>query len=465
LIQRAERVLMTAAIAGPPEMTDATTALREWFNRDIHPDDALEPQEAMNCLKFVLMERKIGQAAQDLVIDMRQSGRIDYTGFAEDIQQQVMEIERIQHRRLQPSLPATWLNTSGDAIPVGVPFIDNLIGGIKPGDTNIILGPSGVAKTLMGIQMMCARAEAAYARELETGERGGVSVYISYEESMEALSIRTLSCGCQIDKDHVEAMHSYDDLSTHDNLYEYERKLCANNEPSCERERYNRNAGWINEYTSLIDFSNHPEAMGGNGGIPEIRGILNMVLEEKQRPLDSLYIDYAGLVCQRMLELKYGHSDGIVRELGGFVDKVNAQISKQFNTVTWVLHQVNGVAQKASPTVKLHHTSAEWCKAFANNAYLALVLGTKDQNSSACMLAATKTRRSETPKPIVCRIKGKLSKLADASNELTVDPHTHSLKPTGDVDRFHEAQAATQQRAPASVDQDQDAPITFGGVQ
>ena len=452
------RIMSRDETCGQEQLMEAKAAIDEWFNETIHPQSALEPNMAFDCLKQVLLERKIGVAAQEISNNMNLSSAIDFGDFVDRIQQQHTMIQRIQHQELPLALPEVWEADTGDTMSTGVPFIDRMVGGSRPGDSNVLIGPSGVAKTLLGIQMLCGRAKAAYTREQQTGERQGISVYISYEDRLHSLRSRMLSCACQIHRDITRSISSYDELSTQDNMRDYERQLFVGREALCEQARYMAAQPWINEHIMLVDFSNHPDAMGGAGGINEIRGLLGRVSEERERPIGETFIDYAGLTAQRYLEHRDGHTDRLVKELGEFVDKVGHQLSMPFNMVSWTLHQVNGKAQQASPTAKLSHTNAEWCKAFANNAYLAMVLGTKDVRSSACMLAATKTRNARTPPPMVCRIAGELSCLQDATQELQIDPMSNSLKPRNEVDRFQDRH--TSSNAPVigigTVDQDVD---------
>jgi len=449
------RLLERDETMGLQQMMEAESSLRVWYDKSVFPDEALEPSYAEECLRQVLLERTIGAAAQRLSNDMQLQGQVDYTGFAEAVYQKAAKIAQLQEKELPDTSPAEWVVTDNEKIPTGVRFVDDMLGGSEAGDTNVLLGPSGVAKTLFGIQMLCARGKQAYDYEQTTGEPGGLSVYFSYEDGLKSLRPRALSCACRIHKEHLENLKSLSELSTINTLHAYERQLFKGDSISCERQRYAENHVWLNKYTLLIDFSDSPEALGGKGGIPEIRSMLGMIQEKRKRPFDSFYFDYAGLIVTRMLEQRDGNTDRRVSELGGFVDKVRSQIAVPFGAVCWVIHQVNGKAQQASPTARLSHTNAEWCKGFANNAYAALVLGTKDINSNACMLAATKTRRGRTPKPIPVQICGELSCLNDASRELTVDGYVDQLKPIHEVAKLHGNRGpAARRHASTGVDYD-----------
>jgi len=443
IVNESLRILQYDETVGPQQLVEVENSLRQWYNTDIHPQEVLEPRWALECLQQVLLERTVGAAAQQLATDMRLNGQADYTGFAEEIARHIQQLGHIQHKELQLTAPEIWAGADAGTVTTGVPFIDSMVPMAEIGDVNTLIGPSGVAKTTLAIQMMCGRAKRAYEKEQSTGEKTGLSVYISYEDNMRSLQIRAVSCACQIHKDRLAAIHSPDELSTLANLQDYERKLVVGNNPSCEQERYTENMVWLNSHSVLVDFSNHPDSMGGMHGISEIRSMLGAIQDEKQREIDDVYCDYAGLCAERALMQKDGHSDRLIKELGTFVDRFRSEITVPFNAVGWVLQQVNGKAQQASPVAKLSHTNAEWCKAFANNAFLALVLGTKDVNTWACMLAATKTRRGMTPKPIVCRINGALCCLVDASKTLRVDGGR--IESVALLNRMHSVQAGGQQ--------------------
>jgi circadian clock protein KaiC len=86
--------------------------------------------------------------------------------------------------RLESTLPVRG-TLSRQRISVGVQAIDELLGGgIPSGDATLLLGPSGVGKTILALRFL--------ARGLEQGEPG---VYVSFQESEAQLLAKAASFG------------------------------------------------------------------------------------------------------------------------------------------------------------------------------------------------------------------------------------------------------------------------------
>jgi circadian clock protein KaiC len=86
--------------------------------------------------------------------------------------------------RLESTLPVRG-PVSRQRVSIGVSAIDELMeGGIPSGDATLLLGPSGVGKTILALHFL--------ARGLELGEPG---VYVSFQESEEQLLAKAASFG------------------------------------------------------------------------------------------------------------------------------------------------------------------------------------------------------------------------------------------------------------------------------
>jgi len=90
----------------------------------------------------------------------------------------------VVHPRLESTLPVRG-PLSRQRISIGVPALDELMGGgIPAGDATLLLGPSGVGKTILALRFL--------AHGLEQGEPG---VYVSFQESEAQLLAKAADFG------------------------------------------------------------------------------------------------------------------------------------------------------------------------------------------------------------------------------------------------------------------------------
>jgi len=204
-----------------------------------------------------------------------------------------------------------------------------------------------------------------------------------------------------------------------------------------EQERIESVAGWMNEFVCPVDFSSSPTSEGGNGHINEVVYKLDQLQNDYGMPINKVILDWAGVAVDRYMEVDNNTEKTTkTQELGKYVRRVHDQITTQFGCTAWVMHQLRGQVSRTAPGIPLQHTDAEWCSGFAQSAWTALVLGTKDNVQNLCSLNASKTRQSAGKQSQIMYIDGEFSQLVPRSG-LTLDPHTRSI-----VSRHEAAQIA-----------------------
>jgi len=393
-------------------------SLLDWiFDYENNPDSCLSDPCALTILKHFLYDREVGNLLEKAVETRKFGGLVKFPSLIDDINDINLKFQSISNLDIPQVAVNVWGSPASKYIPTGISFIDSLLdGGVKNGDVNIILGPTGVAKTLLGVQLATEYAKRQYAIENNNG-KGKLSLIFSYEDDLQSIRIRIMSCAARIHRYRLETLFNLDQLSTTGNLQPYESQfydqqgIYDQKLRLGEKERYSAAAVWVNEFMRVVDFSGSTvTSVGGSGGIPEIAGTIDMICDMCNRQVGLVIIDWAGMSVRRYLRLE-GRIDRLSIELIDYVDNVSKQIANKYNCPVWVLHQLRGQANKKPPTVVLDHTDAEWCSSFAVNATNALVLGTKDRETSTCLLAATKTRRGASKPPVLCYIDGAFGKL------------------------------------------------------
>jgi hypothetical protein len=352
---------------------------------------------------------------------------------AADIQTQQRRIEMIGLDQDDVPAPLSWNRKNVVRVPTGVDWLDNhLGGGMEQYEINAVLGPTGVAKTLLAVQIAMCSAKQQHLLLAEGADiTPGLYVLISYELPMVMLQIRMMAQGAQIPKSRLEQIQTFDDLSTRHNLRPYEMAWQGDLDISRregEVERLEEMREWANKYVVPVDFSSAPSSSGGRGYIDEVVYKLSMLQDKHQMPIKQTELDWAGVSVDRFLESQNNiDQSSKTQQLGTYIRRVHDQVTTQFNCTAWVMHQLRGQVNKVKPGTPLHHSDAQWCASFADSAWAAFVLGTKDRQKSCCTLAVTKTRNSASSQQWqIMNIDGEYSQLVP-SQDYMIDPHTKAI--------------------------------------
>jgi len=440
-------VVLTRLHADSGILAEAIKDVEEFILWLWQPGNDLETDNALEWLRVVLKDRIVTQPLLREVEKVRIGGGTDLPSFVQDVVRNLENVAAIGIDVPTSSVPKVWQNdTDMRLVPTGIPFIDSrLDGGMKPGDVNVLLGPTGVGKTTLGMQLVVegGRAEAAKARE--TNVKGKRNVFFSYEIDMEEMQVRMMTYAAQINKSRLEHLNAFEELSRRGDLQDYEKKrwkrqLDEGVDIPGEWDRWKAAEPWLDDYVTLMDMSADQGGVArGNGGIAELRSTLDAMHHQDPRGFNVIMIDWAGMVARQYLRAQGGKVDTMyTHELTDFVSRVRRQIAKPYNCQVWILHQLSGQSNKKSPTAKMSHADAEGCALFAVNAWFAFCLGNKDQATNTCLLAATKTRRGEGKDAVVCKIDGAFGQLVDADRQYAIDHVTNKIVKRYERDQFTE---------------------------
>jgi RecA/RadA recombinase len=408
--------------------------------------DDLEPAAALEVLRRVLVAR--GPEA-----DMRRAvanapfGRIvNLPEIVSKAQQRIQDIESLGRLTAneESSYPIKWSSASRPRWPTGVDFVDRIMeGGSSPGDCNVLIGPTGGGKTTLAMQLAASTARLQFQAARRPGsDEPGLVVFVSYEDSLEMMQIRAGSYGAHVLKNRLRDLKDDSELSTAGNLQDYEREMYARDGQTSdmlgERERLEQIRPWFSKHLALVDF--HDPSQGGRGHVAEVRQKLTALQDKRGLPIRMVVLDWAGNLVMNYLVAQKGYHDGagMALELQNLVNRAKHEIAAPFNCTVWIPHQLKGAACKGLPARFPHHAESQWCSMFADHAWFAFVLGTKDKEHNVLQFGATKTRHGETPPPTILKLDGAMCRMVDVSKHYVVDGVSHQLVPRVDVSRFHE---------------------------
>lgn len=430
----------------PPTVVDEINDILDWVFGSELPDEDLVPDCALDLLRTFLMDRKIGKKLTYATTAAGDGTLPDLPKFITSLMKEMQVISSVQSHPSGLVVPEFWNNNELQPVPSGISLLDSKMGGgAKPGETNVILAPTGVGKTLLSIQLLASQAALQQALEDNKIVKPGLCVMISYEADHKELQARAISYGAKIPQKRLVECKEFTELTTSTTMLPYEKKqqallLREGKRVRGEQARIADAAEWMNKYMRLVDFSGST-AEGpprGFNGISEIPPILDHYQQESGMPIKLVVIDWAGMAVTRWILHGGGSLDKqLTVELSSFVQTVGEKIAKPFDCSAWVTHQVTGQANKRSPAATMNHADASRCSAFADFAGFAFVFGTKDTKTNTCMLWCTKTRRAEASGRVICHVNGSFSEIVAADNEFMLDPVTNRIVPRLDMQRLY----------------------------
>jgi hypothetical protein len=339
-------------------------------------------------------------------------------------------ITNIQDDPVELGIPDNWEPESLDIWPTCLPFLDTpMDGGHARGEVYGILGPFGVGKTTLGIQLCVEQCRYWHDREVEYGEEGGQVYFFSYEQSATEVRRKAVACAARIHMSTMNTITGEDSFSTRGSLKDYETEmfrksgLLANGAPPPpgELERYEDIKEMLRTHLRIVDLSGGAKKRTGDGYVGEIAAILeNSVRKHNSKPR-MVCIDHVWLAAYRHLASQGMDERRLRHFITMFGDDMKTKVAERYEIPCWLLHQYNGDANKASPAKLLHHTQAAESSSFAMPLAFCFCIGNKDQQSNTAQMVCTKRRRSGNPlPPSILEIEGQFSTLLDRTDAFVV---------------------------------------------
>lgn len=343
---------------------------------------------------------------------------------------QMERITSIQEDPVELGIPDNWEPESLNQWPTMLSFLDGpTSGGHAAGEVNGILGPFGVGKTTMGIQLCVEQCRYWHDREIEYGEQGGQVYFFSYEQSATEVRRKAIACAARINLSTMNSLTGEHDLSTRGNLKPYEIEMFTKAglmvsgapEPPGELERYEEVKDMLRDHLRIVDLSGGSNRRTGDGYVSEIASILaNGVARNGDKPR-MIVVDHVWLVAYRHVQSR-GLDDRALRlKITMFVDEIKSKVAEHYEIPCWLLHQYNGDANKSNPSKQLSHTQAAESSSFAMALSYCFCIGNKDQQTSTARFDCTKSRRSSGELPhAILHIDGAYSTMVDRTDNFIV---------------------------------------------
>lgn len=290
------------------------------------------------------------------------------------------------------------------AFTTGLPWIDQYIGGLRPGDVVGVLGPYAGGKTTIMATMAVRMAE-LYSN---LGENK-LSVFIGYEDGAERMGPLFWSAAARIDRNlFVSAGERFwQELSDRNSLKDYDRNLPENRNGEImfgERERWDAAMNWFNRHFVFLDFSSN-EATGGRGagGVAEIKAALEQLAEERGMNIGCVCVDYAGIMVERELSASGNaramtEQSAITRPIKKVPDELRTTVAVPMRCTVVLAHQLApGECKKMKPFQYISHLDASGSKSFAENIHSCMCINMRDVSSLVSTIYWSKIRMGLPP--------------------------------------------------------------------
>lgn len=377
--------------------SNSETGLIDWIFKV--EDSDLDEFEGTTLLKKYLHDQTVVRPLKDYVFNLGNQIPEDISELLRGIETQKQKVESIGDIKAAPAITELYEPIDVPKFTTNVSFLDEYMsGGQADGEVYVLLGPSGVGKTTLGVQICCSGAR--YGQQLYRSSKNEKDLrhwyFFSYEQPIKPdIYHRVWSHMAQI---HVDTFRNNEKLSTSSDLKPYEiekfkNQLAQNLKVPGEQERFNAISKELNPLNLwLFDMSGFDDPTAGRGGVDEMVRVIDDEYRSGKN-IGGMVIDYAGLVADRYIAHNSLRYDDLRHILRGFVDKIRTLIASKYSCPVWVLHQLAGAANKKSPMAKQHHADAAECKTFGDNAVFAFSLGTKD-DKNMCRITCSKSRRS-----------------------------------------------------------------------
>jgi hypothetical protein len=405
----------------------ADNGLFSWL---FSPDAPLDREWGRQLLIRFLEERSVADRLARLVREAGSNTLADLPGLLTRLQARQQQIAGLLDSPVRSAAPEGYTPPPLKQSTTGVAWLDDCMdGGDAPGEVYGVLGPFAAGKTLFAVHAACAKARHLRFRADQGGELRHVYLF-HYEAGFAEIVRRVWSHAAKVHAQTLKDLR-WEELSTRGHLNPYEMEEFADEIAHAglanvdgERERLEQALPEIRRNLWLCDFSGPPEAPArGSGYVDEIAAALERERQAGRLP-GAVFIDYAGLCCDRHVEAKDLQNDDKRHLLKAFGHRCLRQIAAPFGCCVWVLHQLSGEANKKGFAASQSHADAAECKSFAENLWFCFELGARDPASGVLKLHCTKSRRAPAPAvPPLLKMVGRYQRL-EAAAGWAVDPST-----------------------------------------
>jgi len=276
--------------------------------------------------------------------------------------------------------------STATSLPTGIAFLDQSLGDGPCGQGLYgILGPTGVGKTTLGVQIAVNGA-----RRLAAAGAHGLWVFVSMEERPRHIQERAYSYAAAIPLESMRSVSSPDDLHGSGSDLEYEQRRATElrswfPQGGSERERFCAAQRLFRDHLRIVDGQRVYYSMGV---VPSL--LEQAVMAFERADIAGIVIDKIEIAAGLHREARQLHAAEESRVIAQAVRECRTMLSRVFDCPVWLLHALDGDALTWGPAARQDHTYAMGCRQMAEYLNACFVFGTRDYASHRCLLHCTK---------------------------------------------------------------------------
>lgn len=328
-------------------------------------------------LKKFIVERKIRPIAEKI------SRSTDVIDGVEQLNKEIAKASISGVQSQDPFEGDTPLLSGEARIPWGVDFVDVVTsGGALPGETTLLLAPSGGGKTLTNIQLA---TQASLA--------GEDTIIISYEQAVfPGLTNRIYSYAMGV------PLSTFNGMST--TSFQGNRALMTKFQDVKQKLR-----GKMHLFDMLEAARSHK---GGSGGPSEVGTMIKQVLD-KGANVRYVGIDWLGPMVNNYMAMKNISQSEVTKVMNTFADELRI-IGRHYNVNIFIYHQLGTQASQAGARRKPEATDAFQCRTLHHYMDTVICIGNRDHESNVAWVTAPKVRNGEPYMDMAIQMEGALSR-------------------------------------------------------
>jgi len=338
-------------------------------------------------------------------------------------------------------------------MPSGVSFIDKYIGGFAGRETYSFIGPTGAAKTMIGVQVAISFAERLSNQYLYNYRKRplGKVFYATTEDGMAKIFNRMVSCAGKIP---LAKLSGKDSTPKTTAAAPSGRDIEICNEwfdgvISGEIERENNAHRLINQCIRIIDLTNRKIRGVAEDPIEVIRVMIDKSLEsDKQKGLRTycalIVIDHTADIIFDKLAADKSKNTNLWTATQNVPFKIRDTLTYGYDCPVWVIHQANGEGNRKKANQTLNHTNAMGSGSWAMHFDAAFNSTAIEEETMTAILTCTKARENKKTFPTYLKLVGDIGTMIENGEALQAE--TKETKPrdtwTGKRKKFQKTEKA-----------------------
>jgi hypothetical protein len=416
---------------------------------DMTPEVDFQPQPVLSTLQEFLEDRLLSGALSDLSTPQTP---LSLSNVFSTFSETAASLATLSSDATEDPFADGWdaESRSGERISTGMPWLDRLLdGGMVPGESYGILGPTGGGKTTLSVMLTVEAAKRAYAEWRKGGCKGvpARSYHVTYEDPIDSLRLRALSYAAKIPRSRLEQMihaRDYSGLSTQGNLLEYEkhrfrRLIASGRKVPCERERFDRAKAVLSACWRVFDFSGLKKGSNrsaGQGLIEEIVAHVKQDVLKHGNKVAGLLADYVLAAAEFHVQWSGKKHEEVRHIINHWPRFMRRYIAIEFDCPVWSAQQLNTEANSCRPGTLPKSESMEG-KAFPVTCDFCFTFGIAMRDGRV-PFTENKHRRTQQKEPAVLMIRGDDCSIVDMSRKYSFDETSRSIKPRKEKDQFQQ---------------------------